>query len=122
MRSLRILLIATTTFLCGLSQEGWALLTPPDIPVSAAQSGQDRGADMKTVQKALESKILQKRLREFGLSEKEVQARLDKLSDQQVHQLAQNVDAIAPGGDPTLVGILVVVLLVLLVVYLAKRV
>ena len=61
--------------------------------------------------------------REFvkkGVDPKEAEMRLASLSDQEMKQLAQQMDQAKAGGD--VVGILVVVLLVLLIIYFAKRV
>jgi ribose 1,5-bisphosphokinase PhnN len=58
----------------------------------------DRAADRQAVQKTLESKILRQRLHELGLSDKEIQARLEKLSARQIHQLASRIDVLNPGG------------------------
>jgi Spy/CpxP family protein refolding chaperone len=57
-----------------------AMLAPAAAPKPAADAG--------TVQKTLEAKILRQRLRELGLSDQEIRARMKKLSDQQIHQLA----------------------------------
>ena len=76
---------------------------------------------MKTIQSALESKVVRQRLRELGLPEDQVEARLSKLSDQEVHQLATQIHTLNPGGDLTVIGILVAVVLVLLIIYLVRR-
>ena len=58
----------------------------------------------------------------MGLSDEEIQTRLSKLSDQQVHQLASRIHALNPGGDFTLFGVLIFVVVVLLIIYLVKRI
>jgi hypothetical protein len=55
-----------------------------------------------------------------GVSPEEVSSRLASLSDQELKQLAGQMDEAMYGGD--VVGILIVVLLVLLIIYLAKRI
>lgn len=50
--------------------------------------GVERIADLAKIQKAMETKIIKERLKELGFTRKEVQARLDRLDDQQVHHLA----------------------------------
>ena len=96
------------------------MLAPAEIPASATSS--TRSADMKTIQGTLESEVLRERLKEFGLTETEINARLSKLSDKQVHQFASRVQTINPGGDFTVIGILLAVVLVLFIIYLVKRV
>jgi hypothetical protein len=121
-RRLACVLVFTTTLVCSLQTGGYAMLAPAAVPPPAADGVTDRAADVRTVQKTLESKVLRQRLHELGLSDKEIQTRLDKLSDQQVHQLASRINAVNPGGDFTLFGLLLLVVLVLLIIYLVKRV
>ncbi|NNN04842.1 MAG: PA2779 family protein [Elusimicrobia bacterium] len=118
-RALACLLIFTTTMVCTLQTGARAMLAPATAP--ASDTGSQRAADVKTVQKTLESKVLRRRLHELGLSDKEIQARLDKLSDRQVHQFASRLHALNPAGDFTLIGVLIVVVLVLFIIYLVKR-
>ena len=93
------------------------------IPAAQVETQQisTRSADLQTIQKTLESKILGERLHAMGLSDAEIQTRLSRLSDEQVHQLASQIHAVHPAGG-LLIGILVVVVLVLLVIYLFKRI
>ena len=55
-----------------------------------------------------------------GVSPDEVSARIASLTDQELNQLSHQMDQARFGGD--VVGILIVVVLVLLIIYLAKRV
>lgn len=115
LKSLCFSLIVSVTAVCAAPSTGWAMLAPAQ---SAAST--DRAADMKTVSAALESKAVRGRLKALGLSERETDARLSKLSDQQIHRLAKDIDTLAPGGD--LGGILLIVLLVVLIVYLIHKI
>jgi hypothetical protein len=84
-----------------------------------------RGADLQRVQTVLESKMIQQRLEELGLTPEEINARLSQLSDAQLHQLATQLDSLMPGGDGGLgiiIALLVIAVLVVLFVYLFKRV
>ena len=119
-RGLIYTLILTTTMVCSLKSESWAMLVPAEIPAAATNS--TRSADMKTIQGALESKILRERLKEYGLTDSEINARLGKLSDKQVHQFASRIHTLNPGGDFTVIGLLVLVVLVLFILYLVKRI
>ncbi|HAH08316.1 MAG TPA: hypothetical protein DCM05_17625 [Elusimicrobia bacterium] len=114
-------LILSTTMVCASKQSGWAMLAPAEIAGGTDPGRLDRAADMKTIQSALESKVVRQRLRELGLPEDQVEARLSKLSDQEVHQLATQIHTLNPGGDLTVIGILVAVVLVLLIIYLVRR-
>ncbi len=86
-------------------------------PVSAA-----RTADLARIQTALESKIIQQKLMDYGLSPGETMARLNNLSDEQVHQLAAHTDAIEPGGDAVglMVSVIILALLVVLLIFLVE--
>lgn len=119
-RSLICTLILTTTALFAAPPSGWANLAPSGISTEAPAPGVSRASDMKTISTALESKALRGRLKAMGLGDKEVESRLGKLSDQEIHQLAAQIDAVRPGG--LVVELLVLVVLVLLIIYLAKRV
>ena len=119
-RWMACVLVLTTTLVCSLKTGASAMLAPASAPAPMSDAG--RAADVQEVQKALESKVLRQRLHEMGLSDSEIQARLGKLSNQQVHQLASRIHALNPGGDFTVIGILLAVLLVLLIVYLVKRI
>lgn len=77
------------------------------------------------VKRALENKIVAEKLMSRGLTKEEVSDKIGEMSDEQVHQIASLTDRIPAGGDSGLaivVTILVIVALVLLIVYLYKRV
>lgn len=77
------------------------------------------------VRRALENKIVAEKLMSRGLTKEEVSDKIGEMSDEQVHQIASLTDRIPAGGDSGLaivVTILIIVALVLLIVYLYKRV
>jgi len=81
-----------------------------------------RGMDIAKIQKVLETKELQQRLLDYGLTPEETAARIDKLSDEQLHRLASNMDAVQAGGDGLgfLLGLAIIALLVVLIIYLLE--
>jgi len=84
-----------------------------------------REIDELKVRRALENKIVAEQLTSRGLTKEEVSAKLNQMSDEQVHQMASLADRIPAGGDGGLgiiIGILVIVALVLLIILLFKRV
>ena len=83
-----------------------------------------REINEKKVKRALENKIVAERLKSHGLSSEEVSGKLASMSDEQVHQIASLSDKIPAGGDTTgvIIAILVIVALVLLIVFLWKRI
>ena len=109
--------------LLSLRQEGRAMIVPAEMTAPAA-TPLDRQADLEKIQKVLEHKMVKQRLGNIGLNEKEVQERLSKMSDQDVHELASRMDSMVPAGDVggALIAVLIIVILVLLVIYLVKRV
>jgi hypothetical protein len=118
-QTLAVTLTLTVTALMGLQSMAEAMLVPGEV--IQAESKVQRAEDVATIQKALESKILKSKLHKLGLSEAEIESRLSKMSDQEIHQFASQIRSVQPAGD-AVVYVLVVVVLVLLIIYLVKRV
>ena len=95
--------------------DGTAMLIPSDLSYDQS-SGSSRSLDLQAIQSRLESKLVAQRLSDVGLTPSEVQQRLSSLTDAQLHQVAQNLDGLQPGGD---VLILILALIGLVVVVLA---
>jgi hypothetical protein len=91
----------------------------PDTDTASAPA-MDRARDLQTVQRVLESKVVQQRLADIGLSPQEANAKLQGLSDAQVHQLASQIESLVPAGfhgvDDIMHGVLAAVLVVILIV------
>lgn len=68
----------------------------------------------------LQRQDLQNELLKLGLSPDEVSSRLASLSTSELNRMADQMDEARYGGD--LFGVLVLVLLVVLIVYLVKRI
>jgi hypothetical protein len=111
----------------GLQLVAWILVLdtmlfsvlPPDAsalmaPLVAGEESPRLG-DLKHIQTVLESKLVQQRLADVGLTAEEVDSRLRNLSDAELHQLAMNLDGLLPGGDVG-VGFLIAVVIVLIVI------
>ena len=99
-----------------------AMLLPVSAGAASGAPTTDRAADLTTVQKILESKELRQKLLDYGLTPEEAEARISSLSDEQLHHLAANLDAVQAGGDAlsTLLGIVIIALLVVLIIYLLE--
>ncbi len=82
-----------------------------------------RAADMEKVQRVLESKVVSEKLQKVGLSMTEIRARLDKLSDSELHQFASRVNSLYPGGDAlgVIIGLLIIAILVVLILKLTEH-
>ena len=99
-----------------------AAMIPSDLDSAGMASAINRSADIQTIQHVLESKVVAQRLTDIGLSIEEVQQSMSKLTTQELHQIANNLDGLQTGGDfGLLIGVLVIVVLVLLIIFLAKR-
>ena len=107
-------LVVTTLPIAWVPQEGMAMLAPA-IPAEAG-SGSDRAQDLQSVQRVLENKLVQQRLADLGLTPEEVNAKLDRLSDAQLHQMAAQLDALMPGGQMSLLLTLLLVLVIILLI------
>jgi hypothetical protein len=89
----------------------------PSEVINALSSG--RAADLDSIRQALETKMVRERLEQFGLTSDEIDSRLSQLSDDQLHQLALQVDEIRAGGDAAgvIIALLVIILIVVLIIY-----
>jgi hypothetical protein len=105
------LYLVIAMFLLTLPAQGWAMF----IPVNQASPA--RQADLGAIQKALESTVVKQRLVDFGLSPEEALARINRLSDDQTHKIAANLDSLQAGADgvDALVFLLVVAIIVVVV-------
>ncbi len=97
----------------------------PAMPAQGApaQTALDRAADLARIRTALESKIVRQKLMDYGLSPEDTLARINGLSDSQIHELATHTDSIQAGGDPADIffGLIVVALLVVVLVFLLQH-
>ncbi len=109
--------LACAMFIIGIAPRVDASFAPSGI-IHQAQT--DRTADLATLQKALEQKMVKERLANLGLTSDEIQARLGQLSDQQLHNVAKQLDDLKVGGDGIgiVIGILVIAILVVLLIQL----
>ena len=58
-----------------------------------------RSQDMANVRRILESKLVAGKLIEAGLTPAEIQSRIDKLTDDELHQFSKQLDSVYPGAD-----------------------
>ncbi len=70
-----------------------------------------RETDLQKIKKLLESKLVQHKLSQLGFTTDEIQARLHQLDDEQIHQIAGQINALEAGGDSTAAWIIAIVLL-----------
>lgn len=104
-------------FIIAIAPKVDAGLAPSEI-IALTQT--DRTADLGKIQKVLEMKAVTERLAQLGLTQDEIQKRLNQLSDQQIHQFALQLDELKVGGDGlgVVIALLVIVILVILIIQL----
>jgi len=119
------LVVATFTLASVISISLHAAVLESEMIRSGSQNLSKREFEEIKVRKVLENKIVSQKLTQHGLSSKEAQDKIELMTDEEVHQLASLSDRLPAGGDGGVgfvVGILVIAALVLLIIYLAKRV
>jgi predicted PurR-regulated permease PerM len=73
--------------------------------------------DVNTIQQALESKIVQEKLKAHGLTPDEVTSKLSAMTPNQIHVLATASNDLLAGGDAATLVYIVVAIIVILAVY-----
>ncbi|HLG21494.1 MAG TPA: PA2779 family protein [Candidatus Manganitrophaceae bacterium] len=114
-RSLASYLVIATFllgFLSAAPEAGWAMFMPSN------SAGSERVEDLSKLQPYLESKVIRQRLADLGLTADEIAARMAQLSDQEIHQVASQIDQLQAGGDGLGVIVVLLVIAILVVVLL----
>ena len=113
--------LVVAVFAIGFAQKVYAGFSPSEV-VNASTI--DRAEDLQKIQKVLEWKMVNEKLKELGFTQEEIQGRLDQLSDQEIHQVALNLDELKVGGNGLgiVIGILVIAILVVLLIFLLKKI
>jgi hypothetical protein len=108
--------LALVMFMIGIAPRVDAGLVPSEIIM---HSQIDRKEDLYKVQKVLELKMVKQRLEALGLKEGEIQKRLGQLSDEQIHNIALNLEQLRAGGQlEIIIALLVIAILVVLLIQL----
>ncbi|MBI3378949.1 MAG: PA2779 family protein [Nitrospirae bacterium] len=104
-------------FIIGIAPKADAGIAPSEIIV---MSQVDRTADLGKIQNVLEMKMVRERLEKLGFAQDEIQNKLSSLSDQQMHNLALQIDDMKVGGDglDIVIALLVITILVVLLIQL----
>jgi hypothetical protein len=109
--------LVVAMFIIGIAPKVDAGLSPSEI---IALQQVDRTADLQKIQKVIEVKAVNERLRQFGLTQDEIQKRLVQLSDQQIHQAALQLDDLTVGQGDALGVIIAILVIVILVIVILK--
>ena len=105
------------------------LMTSPAVAgmvgtlTSQGASSESRQEEMSRIQQALETEIVKEKLKAYGLTPGEIEQKMQSLSDEQIHMLAQASDQVLAGGDAlgVVIAILVIILLVILILKLTDK-
>jgi hypothetical protein len=102
-------------FIIGIVPKVDAGFAPSEI---IALSQVERTADLQKIQNILEMKAVKERLSQLGFTNDEIQSKLSQFSDQQIHQIALQLDDLKVGQDALGVIIALLVIAILIVVLL----
>lgn len=80
----------------------------------------DRVEDLQKIRQVLEMKVVGERLMQLGMTSDEVQQRLASLSDQQIHQIALQLDDLRIGQTDALGVIIALLVIAILVIVILK--
>ncbi len=124
---LRDRFLARTPLLYGLIAFGIlvSLVPAPAVgaPLPPQLSPGNTQGDLEGVRETLELRTVRAQLEALGVAPADVEAKLARLSPEELHQLAQRADEVRAGGDGVgaLAFVLIVVLLVILILELMGR-
>lgn len=119
------LIIFTFTPVSLVSTSANASMVQSSMVTEDGETLTPREIDEIKVKRALEHKLVKERLHNSGLSKQQVVEKMDKMSDEEVHQIASLSEKVPAGGNGAVgavVGVLVIIILVLLIIYLIDRV
>ncbi len=109
--------LVVAMFIIGIAPKVDAGFSPSEI-INLTKG--ERAADLQKIQKALEMKAVSERLSQFGLTQDEIQQRFVQLSDQQVHQIALQLDDLKIGQSDAIGFIIALLVIAILVIVILK--
>src|SRR5262245_50407142 len=115
--------LVVVIYWCGIHTAPALAGLAPSRASGVTQVSSVRDADWIAVQRALENKVVARKLQDYGVSSEQAQARLASLSDAELHQLASATKGLPTGGDGvgTLIGVLIVIILVIVILKLLNK-
>jgi len=109
--------LVIVVFLLSIVPRGEAALAPSEVMKLATV---ERGADIQKIRQVLEMKAVSERLGQMGLTPGEIEQRLASMSDQQIHQIALQLDDLRIGQADALGAIIALLVIVILVIVILK--
>jgi hypothetical protein len=107
--------LVVAMLIIGISPRLDAAMVPSSLIASPVF---DRSADLDKIQRVLEMKVVQDRLEKFGFTCDEIRSKMQNLSDQQIHQVALQIDDLRVGKDGAAVIIVLLLIVILVIVIL----
>lgn len=83
-------------FVIGITPRVYAGFSPSE---AVSILNVDRSSDLERIRKVLEMKMVRERLKDLGFTPDEIEKKITQLSDQQIHQLAVQLDELRVGGN-----------------------
>lgn len=82
-----------------------------------------RDLEIQKIQRALENKVVQEKLKAYGLSDAEIKEKLSTLSDSDIHTLASASEKVLAGGDGIgfVIGVLIIIILIIIILKLLNK-
>jgi len=123
--SIIVIILLSFTPVSLLSKSVEASLIGSQMISSSGNTFKNRESNEKKIREVLENKIVVERLKSYGLDEDEITAKLNNMSDEQVHQLAALSDRITAGGNgaaAAAVIVLVVFVIAIILLIVLKRI
>ncbi len=87
------------------------------VTTQALNSQETRQQEINAIQRVLENEIVKAKLEAYGLTPDEIRTKLQGLSDEQLHMLAQASDNVLAGGDGEVIIVLLIIVIVILAIY-----
>lgn len=90
---------------------------------SPQAGSQEIQKDVDTIQQALENKLVQEKLKAYGLTSDEVASKISSMTPGQIHMLATASDDVLAGGDGfgALIAVLIIVILIIIILKLMNK-
>lgn len=91
---------------------------------SQKTDAQIRSEEINKIQRALETRVVNEKMQAYGLRPEEIKAKLQGMSDEQIHMLSQASDRLLAGADEgigIIIGLLIIVVLVLVIMKLMNK-
>jgi hypothetical protein len=107
-------IVASATVLCALPLAAGAKMVSTGQAIDGVAADQDRAR----VQSFLDRTVARDKLQTMGVDAFAVKERVAKLTDQEVHDLAQKLDTLPVGGNISNNDLIVILLVVILIVLL----